>query len=356
MNIRFLTAPSTFEVQGGLRRQLTKTKQALEELGHSVEVVSSLKTSVPSTDLIHVFGANPSVRDEVEYAVKSGIPTVVSTVLFSNRSAATLRRAIQFQAITRWTGWMIKPDLHDKVQICRQATHLAPNTNAESNLLMKAFGINQNKITVIPNGVDVNRFTQSTPDQAIQRLGFDSYLLYVGDLQAARKNVQKLIEVYQNHHTDHQWPPLVLAGRLTSHHPIAKMIQGDSSITWVGALDADDPLLDSLYRAAKAFILPSQFETPGIAAMEAALSNCSIAITEAGGTKEVFGENAHYLNPFDEQSIIQAIDDACSTPPSTALHDRLHTLDWSEIGKRTEEMYQYVRARANEASASINQL
>lgn len=350
MNLCFLTAPSTFEVQGGLRRQLTKTKQALEDLGHSIEVVSSLKNSVQSTDLVHVFGANSHVREEVEYAVKSGIPTIVSTVLFSNRSATTLRRAIQFQAITRWTGWMVKPDLHDKVQICRQATHLVPNTNAESNLLMKAFGIDPSIITVIPNGVDVNRFTQSTPDQAIQLLGYDSYLLYVGDLQAPRKNVQKLVELYHKHHKNRQWPPLVLVGRLESHHPVSKMIQENSSITWVGALDGEDPLLDSLYRAAKAFILPSQFETPGIAAMEAALSNCSIAITEAGGTKEVFGEDAYYLNPFDDQSIIQAIDDACSAAPSSVLHDRLLTLDWSEIGKRTDEIYQNVQNRVQQVS------
>ena len=45
--------------------------------------------------------------------------------------------------------------------------------------------------------------------------------------------------------------------------------------SWLGRLDHHDPLLASAYAAARVFALPSWFETPGLAALEAALAGCS---------------------------------------------------------------------------------
>ena len=339
MNILFLTSPKTFQVHGGLSRQLHETKVALENLGHSIEVTTSMLDHGHSAEIIHIFGASPDLERDVSRALNHEVPVVVSTVMYSNRSASTLRRALQIQKLTQVVGWSYKPDLNAKYRICHQATHLAPNTVAEGRLISQAFGISTQKITVIPNGVNVKRFEHSTPKLAVERLGFDEYLLYVGDLEAPRKNVQALLEVYKKEHSRLNWPPLVLMGRLGSEHPIQTQLQDDPMIHWIDGVTPDDPLLESIYRAAKTFVLPSQFETPGIAAMEAGLSNCSIAITQAGGTKEVFGSEVHYLDPFDEGSISQAIHLALSSPPSKSLFKKLKALDWSEVGIQTEAMY-----------------
>ena len=54
---------------------------------------------------------------------------------------------------------------------------------------------------------------------------------------------------------------------------------GRAASSWLGRLDHHDPLLASAYAAARVFALPSWFETPGLAALEAALAGCSVAIT-----------------------------------------------------------------------------
>ena len=62
-------------------------------------------------------------------------------------------------------------------------------------------------------------------------------------------------------------------------------------MTWLGKLDHDDPLLASVYAAARVFALPSWFETPGLAAARRLrLAGVRpVAITPYGSTREYFG-------------------------------------------------------------------
>ena len=53
----------------------------------------------------------------------------------------------------------------------------------------------------------------------------------------------------------------------------------------------------SAYAACKVFVLPTWFETPGLAAMEAALAGANLVVTREGSTREYFKEFAEYVNP-----------------------------------------------------------
>ena len=67
-------------------------------------------------------------------------------------------------------------------------------------------------------------------------------------------------------------------------------------------------LLASAYAACDVFVLPSQFETPGIAALEAGLAGAKIVITPVGGTKRsYFGNNAIYVEPTSTENIAEGI-------------------------------------------------
>jgi glycosyltransferase involved in cell wall biosynthesis len=102
-------------------------------------------------------------------------------------------------------------------------------------------------------------------------------------------------------------------------------------------------MLESAYAAATVFTLPSQFETPGIAALEAALAGCSIAITEAGGTREYFGDLAEYINPEKEISIMPAIRSAFKNSGSESLKKHVkENYSWSAVALKTEEAYRSV--------------
>src|SRR6185437_7691066 len=98
--------------------------------------------------------------------------------------------------------------------------------------------------------------------------------------------------------------------------------------TWIPAVDHDDPLLASAYAAARVFALPSWFETPGLAALEAALAGCAVVVTPNGCTREYFGPRVEYARPDRPAAIRAALARAWEhgPDPDLAAHVRRHFL------------------------------
>ena len=59
------------------------------------------------------------------------------------------------------------------------------------------------------------------------------------------------------------------------------------------------PALRNLYRAARVHALPSWFETPGLASLEAAAHGCPIVVGDVAPVHEYFGDLATYCDPGD---------------------------------------------------------
>jgi glycosyltransferase involved in cell wall biosynthesis len=128
---------------------------------------------------------------------------------------------------------------------------------------------------------------------------------------------------------------LVLAGEIRDPRYWAEVQQAaGGQLVHVGAIPHHSPLLRSAYAACEVFVLPSLFETPGLAALEAAGQGARIAMTREGSTTEYFGDTVHYLNPASVDSIAEAIAAAragvpCSYVPST----------WSGVTRKLAAIY-----------------
>src|SRR5262249_26084601 len=94
---------------------------------------------------------------------------------------------------------------------------------------------------------------------------------------------------------------------------------GRGFVTWLGRLDHQDPPLASAYAAARGFALPSWFETPGLAALEAALAGCPIVITPFGSTRDYFGDLVAYARPDRVAEIRRAIEKCWNDGPDLRL-------------------------------------
>lgn len=73
--------------------------------------------------------------------------------------------------------------------------------------------------------------------------------------------------------------------------------EGGDAVAWLASTDHEDPLLASAYAAARVLALPSWFETPGLAALEAVLAGTAVVITPFGSTREYFGDRVLYARP-----------------------------------------------------------
>lgn len=326
-------------VHGGVRMQSLKTAEHLKKLSHQVTCYNPWESyTLDDFDIVHLFLAGNETLTTARRLGESGSKLVVSPVFFTRRSPAAIRSTLKMEKIGKQLIKGIFSDYSIKASVCNSADLVLPNTEAEAALIRDGFGIPKEKISVVPNGVDLH-FADAEPDLFSSTHGIKNFTLFVGDASARRKNMLSLL---QEHTPDDK--PLVIIGKFDQSVYSAQcleIINSRENVYSLGPLDHNDPLLASAYAAADVFVLPSQFETPGIAALEAGLAGCKIAITEVGGTREYFGDEAEYINPESNGSIINAIRAAHDKPGSPDLKNLIKTkYSWEMVAKQTVNAYQ----------------
>ena len=114
----------------------------------------------------------------------------------------------------------------------------------------------------------------------------------------------------------------------------------NKNILLIDELENNSPLLASAYAACDTFVLPSLFETPGIAALEAALSGAKIVITPFGGTKDYFKDMVEYVDPKSIESIQNGIEKSLNLSKSNSLQNSIkENYLWGKIAQRSLEIY-----------------
>lgn len=348
MKVLFTTKPTGFQMFGGLEVQLLRTQEYLVKRGVEATLFNMYEHRIDDFDLIHNFGS-----DSVEMlpllllAKKRRIPIALSTVYwpfeelrvrgsagFRGRLAGHLSNLVQFGARKANVAALFPPR-----KICEIADICLPNSEVEADILRRRFGIPHSKLAVVPNAVDM-RFASATPEPFLTRIPWRDFVLFVGRIEE-RKNVLRLITA-----TRRLGYPLVIVGAPVSEsspYYQACLREAHQDVVFLGSLAHEDPVLASAYAAARVLALPSWAETPGLVALEAALSGCPIAITNRGSAPEYFGDDASYCDPGSVNSICQAVAAAWDAGHNPGLAARVaRQFNWDVVAKRTEEAYRAV--------------
>lgn len=338
MKVGFIAPMSIAAVNGGVRAQALNTIKHLKAFGVEPILLSPWdEIKSYNLDLIHVFGASIENAGIVDQFDAMGIPMVLSPIFYSNRSAEVIRRAIKFEKYLSFLGSGIRSDFSIKADICFKCSFIFPNTTDEAELISDGFQIPDKKIEVIPNGVE-DRFAHSDPELFIEKYGMKDFVLFTGQAGAPRKNVIKLLEIAPQLEV-----PIVIIGSLYQDeygNRCRELAEKAVNITLIETLPHNSDLLASAYAASKVFVLPSQYETPGIAAMEAALAGSKIVITERGGTKDYFDNYAEYINPDSASSLLNGLKKALDSASSETLKDYiLDNFSWQKVAKKTANQY-----------------
>jgi len=97
------------------------------------------------------------------------------------------------------------------------------------------------------------------------------------------------------------------------------------------------------YQKAKVHILPSWFETCGLSTLEAAAMGCNVVITDKGFTREYFEDFAFYCDPSSPASILEAVENAASSPARQGLQEKiLNCYTWKKAARETLKAYQKI--------------
>jgi len=343
MKVCMIAQHSVTMVAGGPRVQALETARHLPEFGVEVDLFDPWREHRrESYDLAHVFGANMMTYDIALRLRQFGWTFAVSSIFFTMRSPAFMRAARRMERLANRIYSGVWTDYGLTARVCGLADAVLPNTSEEGRLIGEGLEIAGKKIHVIPNGVD-ERFAEADPMLFEKTYGLRNFILCVGHIGSKRKNVLALIRALAT--IDH---PAVIIGQV-HHGDYALRCMEEAArhrnVTIIEGLPNDSPLLASAYAACDVFALPSLFETPGIAALEAGLAGARIAITKYGGTREYFLDHAEYVEPTSIASIARGIELALNRPQDDALRQRIRReYLWPRVAEKTAAVYRVLAA------------
>jgi glycosyltransferase involved in cell wall biosynthesis len=338
MNVVFAGYQAVSILHGGPNTQLRNTMRFVSGYGVTPSFFDSwTRLKKEECDIVHVFAANIGTYHLAREIHALGIPLVVSPIIYSLHSTPFVRSFLGATRLLQKLGKGIWSDYALAADVCLWAARVLPNTQAEAALVIEGLGIDATKVRVIPNGVD-QRFYGADPTLFRREYGVDKCILNVGHVGHERKNVLALIKAL----AQIEYPAFIIGRVIPGPYGEACVREAakHKHIRLIGGLDYDSDLLASAYAACDVFVLPSLFETPGIAALEAGLAGAKVVITEFGGTKEYFGGLATYVNPRSVESIRDGIRKSLDSAPTTALQDHIHKeFLWQRAAEKTAAAY-----------------
>ncbi len=339
-----LHAPSfAFQTPGGGENQLIQTGMHLEELGVPIRLYSPWTDRLETGRLLHLFGMSREGLELARIARARRVPVVLSPICWYEPRALAALETDPTRKLVGLAAWGLRslvPAVPSwRRELLKLADIVLPNSRAEANQLMRLFGVARARIRVVPNGV-LPSLALACPEPFRAEWGADPFVLFVGRVEP-RKNTLGLIGAMRR-----LGLPLVVIGEAPAdserYMDECRRVGGER-VSWLGRLDHHDPLLASAYAAARVFALPSWFETPGLAALEAALAGCSIAITPYGSTRDYFGELVSYARPDRPAEIGRAVLKCWDDGPDPRLSRRIAThFVWPKVARITAEVYDQV--------------
>lgn len=343
MNILVAFPDALFTRAGGLRTQVERTCVELKKLGVNLEFFNpNEKYDFSKYNLVHIFSMNTPTYFKA-LIFKDRLPLVFSSVMWRNGSRKKIRVMVE---LFRKSPYMLLNDALTCREMSTWASLILPNTEAESIWLKEAIGVDVNKCFTVPNGAD-----DFFKNRSIEQLKLASTIQYEHDfilcvsVLSTRKNLINLANI-----TFKLNYPLVLVGPVVDievKEHIEKLISQGANINMVGFLDNSSNEIGYLFKKCRVFCLPSYYETPGIAALEAGLCGANIVITEVGGTKEYFEDYAVYIDPYDLDSLEKGLKSAWErewneyNKRALAVHIR-NNFSWDAVARKTLEAYKMV--------------
>lgn len=323
---------------GGLQVQALRTFDALSALGGDVdpELFDWSKTASAS-DLYHFIGFPPYLVRIAELVRQMGRPYVLTLLFGSNRDPISLWAAAgrRFFAseILRKRG---------RSDAIRRAARVITITDSDAEAAHVIYGLQQNQIEVVPNGV-ATEFFEGNPQAWHLKFGEQPFVLCVGAIQT-RKGQLLLAQACNCL----QLPLVLLGPVLPGERAYGQRVEQEMRENqrfggqWLRTLTNNDPLLHSAYAACRIFALLSSDETQPLSVMEAMASHKPVLLLRAPYTKERLFKNLTMITSATLTSAIHGLKEIWDHPQFTDL-PKCYT--WPSVANQLKTIYR--RAATN---------
>jgi glycosyltransferase involved in cell wall biosynthesis len=233
----------------------------------------------------------------------------------------------------------------------RKASRVLTPSEFSKRSIVKAYGLDDDKVMVLPNGV--SSAFRPIPREPAQRWVQSSFglpapfILCVGDLQP-RKNHVGLIRAFDRLVREYPQLPhhLVLVGKESWYAPVIRAAARKSSVAdrihFTGFVSDEDLL--RLYGACDLSVYPSFYEGFGLPILEAMACGRAVACSNTSAMPEVADSAALLFDPRSDDELVLAMRDLLLNPELRSRMERLGAqraaiFSWESTAAKTLDLY-----------------
>ncbi|WP_262103504.1 glycosyltransferase family 1 protein [Arthrobacter sp. Marseille-P9274] len=270
---------------GGNTTYARRLAEGLIEAGHSIARIPAANKFRPMTMAYETaVGLSKGQPEEILHFVAdtgpllpTRRPSVVTVHGVASRWISTARSSIADRA---WRARVTRA--------IRSTDHVLTVSQSSADDVSEVFGISQQNLTVIPHGIDVEKFSTPTPlsDELRAKLP-DQFVLYLGNIEP-RKNLLSLVRAFETPEIQSLNLPLVIAGKQAwDYQDTMAAIEAAPNVIHLGFVS--DQERTALMQNCSLFVFPSLYEGFGFPVLEALAAGAVVAASSRGSLAEVAG-------------------------------------------------------------------
>ncbi|MBI2964800.1 MAG: glycosyltransferase [Chloroflexi bacterium] len=236
-------------------------------------------------------------------------------------------------------------------QIACEADRIVVWSEHERNALVQLYQADPGRVLIIPPGVDVSKFRPLDQKSSRERLGLGDgrILLYVGRLERL-KGVDILFRAVAALDDASDVRVIVIGGsanspELSRLRRVAASLKIDGRVSFRGSLPQEQ--LPEFYSAADICVLPSFYESFGLAALEAAACGTPVVASRVGGLPTIVkdGETGYLVawrcpGPFQERLEVLLRNENLRHQMGLAARRHAEGLSWELSGGKLCGLFQ----------------
>jgi len=232
---------------------------------------------------------------------------------------------------------------------CKAVDKLVVNSRYMRDAVSAWYGVDLNKTVVIPNGVDLKRFSQCNDEI---KLDGDPRILFIGRLSYA-KGVDILIRALAKVRPEMPNMRLHLVGSLKgapaySYQSLARKLGVEDKVVFHQWASPEN--VPRYYKAADICVFPSRLESFGLMILEAMASGVPMVASDIASFKEILldGKCGLLFKSGDDEALSKAIRKLVGDPVlgrklSQAAFQVVQKYSWENITQRYLSLYNQLR-------------
>jgi len=317
---------------------------------HNIAELGSPFDNIPSQVFTHrtAEGTGNSWWEQV------ALPRIVTAdnvdVFFAPSYSAPLRlrtpyvvtmHDISFSAHPEWFKWregLRRRWLADWSM--KQASSIITVSNFSKTEIMRWFDISEDRIHVIPHGID----TELKKDSSER----ENLILYVGSI-FNRRNLPTLIHAFSKVVSAVKKARLTIVGAnrtyprqdlhaMIAQHNIQQHVQLETYVS--------DNALRTLYKRAKVFVFLSEYEGFGLPPLEALTAGVPTIVGDNSVAREIYGNASLFVQPHDVNAVATAMinlltDDPLRQRQTLNAAPILESFNWATAAANTLELLEH---------------